>query len=107
MYRYTLTAQGSLEPFVRWEYVKNPPGTTRWCRHHVQGPMDLQVAPGRAIGLNAVHLPTGFVPIEEVLRFCIVELGVRPRTTTWHDTLKDSYQLFKGDFAPGGSTGTH
>jgi hypothetical protein len=44
-------------------------------------------------------LPTAFVTIEEVLRFCIVDLGARALDRNWHDVLTKSYQMFKGDFA--------
>jgi hypothetical protein len=41
--------------------------------------------------------------IEEVLRFCIVDLGVPPISRRWHEILEESYQRFKDDFAPRGS----
>ena len=43
--------------------------------------------------LNELHLPTGWVPIEEVLRFCIDDLGVRPLSPGWHETLAASARL--------------
>ena len=52
--------------------------------------------------LNDLHLPTGFTTIEEVLRFCIVDLGVTPLSDEWDRVLTDSYEKFKGDFAPRG-----
>jgi hypothetical protein len=44
---------------------------------------------------NDWHLPTGWVPIEEIIRFCIVDLGVPPLDTSvdadgnpgWHTRL--------------------
>ena len=102
-YRYTLAARNQAEPFVRWEYVKSPPRDARWCRHHLQGPIQLDVAEHHSLALDGLHLPTGFVTIEEVLRFCIVDLGVRPLSRDWHDVLTRSYERFKGDFAPRGT----
>lgn len=102
-YRYALTP-GKLdeamqrEPLLRWEYVRDAPDEARWCRHHLQGPVRLQI--GRAgLSLNDLHLPTGYVTIEEVLRFCIVDLGVRPLSPRWHRLLQESHQRFKDDFA--------
>jgi len=54
------------------------------------------------VALNDLHLPTGFVTVEEVLRFCIVDLAVKPLSDEWDATLMDSYEKFKGDFAPRG-----
>jgi endoglycosylceramidase len=45
-----------------------------------------------------LHLPTGFVALEDVLRFCIVDLGVNPLSDGWHDVLEESYRLFKTEF---------
>lgn len=105
-YRYTLTP-GDLdeaaqhEPLLRWEYVREPEGGGRWCRHHLQGAVQLEV--GReAVSLNDLHLPTGYVTIEEVLRFCIVDLGVDPQSARWHEILEESYERFKTGFAPRG-----
>ncbi len=93
-YRYTLTPEGMDEPLFRWEYIREPkPGET-WCRHHLQGTVPVQV--GRdAISLNDWHLPTGYVPIEEILRFCIVDLRVAPLADDWDPTLRDSYERSK------------
>ncbi len=100
-YTYTLTVEGAEERLLRWEYVHQPPADARWCRHHLQGNVPLQV--GRwALSLNDLHTPTGYVTIEEILRFCIVDLGVQPRGEDWHAVLETSYRRFKDDFAPRG-----
>ena len=93
-YRYTLTPEGSGEPLLRWEYVGAPAPEDRWCRHHLQGPVELRV-PGHAVSLNDLHLPTGYVPFEEILSFCIVDLGVSPLSDDWDRTLRESYTRFK------------
>jgi hypothetical protein len=74
-YTYTLTAEGNTEPLLRWEYKKTRPRNTNtmWCRHHLQGPVELNIAE-QAVRLNDLHLPTGYVPLEEIIRFCIVDL---------------------------------
>jgi hypothetical protein len=96
-YRYTLTSENDTEPLLRWEYVKFPPADALWCRHHLQGPVRLQIQE-HSLSLNDLHLPTGYVPFEEVLRFCIVDLGVSPLASDWDRVLRESYDLFKTEF---------
>ncbi len=100
-YRYTLRPEGDPEPRFRWEYEKAPGGGSLYCRHHLQG--DIPVPFGRTtVPLDDLHLPTGFMTIEEVLRFCIVDLEVPRLSEDWHAILTESYERFKGDFAPRG-----
>ncbi len=100
-YQYTLRADEAGEATFRWEYEKSLAAGKFHCRHHLQGDVALQI--GRAaVALNDLHLPTGFVTIEEVLRFCIVDLDVKPLSAEWDMILTDSYEKFKGDFAPRG-----
>jgi hypothetical protein len=89
-YRYAITASGSQEPIFRWEYVSRiSDPDALWSRHHVQGSLPANL--GRAtVPLNDLHLPTGPVPLAEVLRFCIVDLGVRPLSADWDARLIDS-----------------
>jgi hypothetical protein len=100
-YRYTLRPDDATEPLFRWEYEKTLDASARYCRHHLQGDIALEFG-GIRVPLDDLHLPTGFVTIEEVLRFCIVDLEVPPPSEEWHTILTDSYELFKGDFAPRG-----
>ncbi len=97
-YTYSLRPLSASEPLFRWEYVRQPRADARWCRHHLQGPILLDFGEQQAL-LNDFHVPTGWVTIEEVLRFCIVDLGVRPLHDDWHDELMQSYQLFKTEFS--------
>jgi hypothetical protein len=94
-YRYTLTPEGANEALLRWEYVRQPDG--QWCRHHLQGPVALAMGRGDPVPLNDLHLPTGYVTIEEVLRFCIVDLGVEPLSKDWDAILTASYEKFKAE----------
>lgn len=96
-YTYTLTPEGVEEPLLRWEYVRSPGPEDLWCRHHLQGPIEFRINRYAAI-LNDMHLPTGYVPFEEVLRFCTVDLEVSPLSDDWDQTLKDSYERFKAEF---------
>lgn len=97
-YTYTLTPEGMDEPLWRWEYVRDQAPDDRWCRHHLQGEVPLTI--GRAsVSLNDLHLPTGYVTVEEILRFCITDLRVRPLSGDWHRLLEESHRLFKTEFA--------
>jgi hypothetical protein len=100
-YRYTLRRDDDAEPLLRWEYEKFPRPPGEYCRHHLQGAITLPLPPSR-VSLNDMHVPTSFVTIEEVLRFCIVDLGVPPLSGDWHRLLSESYERFKTDFAPRG-----
>jgi len=97
-YKYTITTADNHEPLLRWEYKKTrPTADAMWCRHHLQGRVDLTLS-SSTIKLNEWHLPTGYVPLEEVIRFCIVDLGVKPWSSDWDGVLTESYQRFKGEF---------
>ncbi len=93
-YAYRLTAEGADEPTLRWEYDSDPADPrARWCRRHLQGPAPLRFGRGGETFMNDLHVPTGWLPIEEVIRFCIVDLGVRPLSPGWHRVLEESYRL--------------
>lgn len=100
-YRYTLRADGGREPLFRWEYEKELAPPARYCRHHIQGDIPLRIGRMRT-SLNDLHVPTGFVTIEEVIRFCMVDLKVPSLSKDWHYVLVNSYQEFKTKFAPRG-----
>lgn len=90
-YRYAIAPEGDPEPLLRWEFIRLPadPDAT-WCRHHFQGPIGLGIhnRNGEEAHLNRWHLPTGGVAIEDVLRFCITDLGVRPLSGDWDQQLR-------------------
>lgn len=101
-YKYTITPEGAERALFRWEYVRRYPSPDdRWCRHHLQGNMPLP-PPLRdgALTLDDLHVPTGFTTVEEVLRFCLTDLGVEPLSAEWDRVLTESYERFKTDFAP-------
>ena len=80
-YRYALTlgtrAQAiNVEPLFRWEYVRDTRGGT-WCRHHLQGTVVVDLGANRRVQMNQWHLPTGYTTLEDVIRFCIVDLALR------------------------------
>lgn len=107
-YAYSIEPLEMDDRLLRWEYVKFPGEDSYWCRHHVQGPISFEIPEQRHgphnIDLNDWHLPTGWVTIEEVVRFCLHDLGVRPLTSpddpsVWDKILADSYTMFRTRYA--------
>lgn len=90
-YRYTIQLEGTTEPLLRWEFVRYPPDeTSTWNRNHIQGPISLgiQNRAGIEANLNDWHTPTGWIAVEDVLRFCVTDLGVRPLSDDWDQRLR-------------------
>jgi hypothetical protein len=79
--------------FLRWEY-KRRDSHEGHCRHHFHA--DAQVAAGaRPLDLDKCHLPSGWVMLEEVVRFLIYELGVKPPCgKKWSELLSASEKSF-------------
>lgn len=100
-YRYALTPEHHSEPQLRWEYVRFPHKQKAFSRHHLQGPIPLNLGDDRyhPVTLNDLHLPTGWIPVEEVLRFCIVDLGVKPLSPNWDEILRESERQSRAEFA--------
>lgn len=92
-YRYALQPEGHREPMFRWEFVSEPEGDDAfWARHHLQGPAPINVG-SQYVSLNDLHVPTGSVPIEEVIRLCINDLGVTPLSDDWDAILTESAMI--------------
>jgi hypothetical protein len=65
--------------------------------HHVQ--TDSKATIGELVlNLNGAHTPTGWVTIEELLRFLIHDLGV-PAKTDWPEIVSEGEDRFFEDFA--------
>jgi hypothetical protein len=94
-YRYRLYSHNVEEPIIRWEYERETGPDAQWCRHHLQGPIEVRFN-RTVVSLNDIHLPTGYVTFEEVIRFCIADLGVTPLHDEWDRILRESYAQFKG-----------
>lgn len=94
-YRYTLTPDGMTDPLFRWEYDRSIEGPH--CRHHLQGAIALSFG-RQEVSLNDLHLPTAYVPIEHVIRFCIADLGVEPLSRDWEAILRESHEKFETEF---------
>jgi hypothetical protein len=96
-YAYHLATADDSEPFLRWEYEKYPPANRKWCRHHIQGPVDVIIG-GQAYRLDRFHTPTGFVTVEEIVQFLIQDLKVVTKhRDTWHDVVTASYRQFQSN----------
>ena len=92
------------DPLFRWEYVADPDPNGLWCRSHFhvgigRAPRDpITVAIGNAkADLDRLHVPTGFVLIEHVVRFLINDLQV-PGLEGWDAELRRCEDRFFAEF---------
>ncbi len=105
---YTSTIQESLgfiyslETVERREvliYQWSPEGTGRTTRPHLHVGRRLlreSIEVGdRSVRLPKLHVPTGRVAIEDVVRFAIAELGVTPRRVDWKEVLDRNQLAFE------------
>jgi hypothetical protein len=93
-YRYALHYGTDInsEPVVRWEFDRRPADLgARWSRRHLQGPIPLTFGQ-TTVSLNDLHLPTGHVALEDVIRFCIHDLAVPPLSADWNEILSQRYR---------------
>lgn len=92
-YRIQTTPELTAKAVMRWEYVSDAP-RNGWCRHHVQFPAAIPMPVG-TWDFDKLHLPSGWVSFEEVLRFLIVDLDVKPTCgKRWPKVLADSETAF-------------
>lgn len=93
-YNYHLSDEEDGEPILRWEYVKVPRDNAQYCRNHLQGRLELSTG-GAHVDFKKMHVPTGYLPLEEVFRFVIDDLGHRPPCgDEWHRVLEASKKQF-------------
>jgi hypothetical protein len=97
------------EPLLRWENA--PLEGKQHCKYHFhigkvfkgdrQEPIELDRNGSKTI-LTRLHIPTGYVLIEYVLRFLISDLGVKPACgdDCWEDVLSQSQDRFFTEFSP-------
>ncbi|HVO62234.1 MAG TPA: hypothetical protein VMT53_14955 [Terriglobales bacterium] len=79
---------------IRWEYKSHKRLRNEHPRHHVHLDVTLKTSAGD-LNLDHLHLSTGWVTIEEVIRFLIAEVGIKAKSKTWDDDLLESEALFK------------
>ncbi len=89
-YRIQRTASVRDEAEVRFEYISSlAQPDFPYSRHHVQFHREFQdVRDG--FSPNKLHIPTGGVTIEHVIRFLIADLGVPPLIAQWDAELQAS-----------------
>jgi hypothetical protein len=86
------------DPYViRWEYISREEQIALHPRHHCHLPLKLVCGKNKSktYNLDKMHIPSGWVTIEEVLRYLFHELKVRPRVANWDKLLHESEETFK------------
>ena len=88
------------QALLRWEYDKKLRVGSNTCRHHIQQAATLKIPSLEAeLDLNKLHLPSGWVTIEELIRFIICELHFKaPCGDEWPEILEASERKFYEEF---------
>jgi hypothetical protein len=96
-YQYRITEGPDFDaPYIlRWEYNARELRDSFHPRHHFQAPVKRSLADGRALDFEKLHVSTGWVTIEEVIRFLISELEVKPKSADWDKILRESEERFR------------
>jgi len=100
-YRLHNGPNGNSRALIRWEYdsYQLKKRESRPARNHVQLPAKVQVNDETELDLNKLHVPTGWVLIEEVIRFAIADLGVVPLCgDEWPEILVEGERKFREIF---------
>ncbi len=79
---------------IRWEYKSHSRQRNEHPRHHVHLATIIDTPAGK-MDFDKLHLSTGWVTIEEVIRFLIAEVGVKPKAHNWDEELIKSEELFR------------
>jgi len=75
--------------YFRFEYKSREVLDTLHPQSHLHLPLFLDCGT-RRMNLSRVHIPTGQVTLEEIIRFLIQELGVKARSKDWDAALRIS-----------------
>jgi hypothetical protein len=81
------------EWYFRFEYKSREIEDSLHPRRHLHLPVSLNCGTKR-VDLSRVHIPTGHVAIEELIRFLIEELGVKAKTRDWDSILQKTEEKF-------------
>lgn len=97
-YGYFIARRNEDNPIIRFEYLRYPIAKDngeigKHCRHHVQICSNVN-----GIYLEDVHIPTGWVTIEEFIRFFIVDLEAKSLCKDWDEVLQNSEKRFYEEF---------
>jgi len=94
-YAYRIQKAPYDEALVRFEYVsRDAEPEFDYCRNHVQFHADFHGVI-RNFSPSKLHIPTGWVTIESVIRFLFTDLKVEPLRHNWKKILADSERLFR------------
>lgn len=100
-YWYRLQAEpgDKAQALIRWEYAERKRPHRREAPFHVQSGGRIPCNKG-FLNLHRLHVPTGWVSFEEVLRFLVHDLGVAPKCgrRKWGRELMDSEDKFREKF---------
>jgi hypothetical protein len=99
-YRLSRSAGSRAEAILRWEYDSATDDDAQ-CRHHSHAASAISLGQ-ETLNLDRLHIPTGWVLIEHVLRFLFHDLGVVPRDAGWPDRLRASETRFHEEFTSKG-----
>lgn len=97
-YRIQHAPEFNAKAALRWEYDRAT-AADHHARHHTQIATSVALGEG-ALDLNKAHVPTGWVTIEEVIRFLIVDLEMPPPCggDQWANLLAASEAKFYSEF---------
>lgn len=94
--RPTAAEKAYTRELFRWEYDPAPRGNHP--RHHLHIFGAIPVGRG-SVNLRTVHIPTGRVLLEDVIRFLITSLGFKPPCgDQWDAVLRESERRFVEEF---------
>ena len=95
-YSYRIQGGPSLDSdwYFRFEYKAREVERSLHPRHHLHLPLSLECGTKR-IDLSRIHIPTGRVTMEELIRFLIEELGIKPKARDWDSILRRSEETFR------------
>jgi hypothetical protein len=96
-YAYRISEGPTLnDPYIfRWEYNSRERLESLSPRHHFHTPAILRCFGTRELNLNRLHIASGWVTVEEIIRFLIVELGLKPKSRDWDRLLRESEEKFR------------
>lgn len=94
-YRYVYQSSESPNDWIfRFEYEREPEGDNPYPRAHIH----LNACPTTYSGakeFDKLHLPTGRVTLEDILRHLVIEHAVQPVSPNWEQKLKQTEAAFR------------
>ena len=97
-YAYRITEGPTLDSrwLIRWEYESPKIRPLLRPRHHIHINTGVNCFGDRfTLNCSELHVPSGWIAIEEVIRFLIQELGLDPKSPDWDRHLHESEEKFR------------